>query len=74
MKRYELPAAFERFAEKLSEGDGELTSNLEKELGTLERELARLVDAICSLVQRFTRHAEAAKAEASACWPWLRQV
>src|SRR5262249_31907538 len=64
MKLYELPIAFEHFADKLADQEGELTGELEIALGTLENELARLVDAICALVQRFTRQAEAAKAEA----------
>src|SRR5262245_25880150 len=64
MKLYELPAAFERVAEKLVDLEGELTPELEKELAALEGELARLVNGIGCLVQRFTRHAETAKAEA----------
>src|SRR5262245_37204780 len=62
MKLYELPAAYESLMSRLT--DGEITPDLEAEIGALDQTLQDKTINICKIMQELGRQAESAKKEA----------
>jgi hypothetical protein len=61
MKLYELPQKYEEILSKLT--DGEVTPDLEAELGALDETLQTKTEGICKMVQALNREAESANLE-----------
>lgn len=64
MSLYDLTAEWLEIEDLLIENGGELTAELEERLAAVQGGIEERTDAICAVVQRLTRAAEAAKAEA----------